>query len=219
MATEALFKKMAAVGLHEAQHGAQHKINGNFGSRTRTKKKPRKKKLLEQVILISPRFVKDNPVDCFGQTWRQTLTAWDSLVRQTMIPPDTPIADLDLTSAVDALNGAIAGKERTSLPPGSGYVQFSMFLDALEGRVKTDRQDGLIPSESGRVNASIAFDIYLRAQTVGPEALPTRSKMSEHRRAGRRWQELIRPSVFLLAIYSDVAEKFVYAFPHLSWLV
>ncbi|KAK2692335.1 hypothetical protein QWA68_008228 [Fusarium oxysporum] len=196
---------MATVRLH----GAQHAIGRNFGSRTRAKKKSRKKKSLEQVISISPRFIKDDPVDCFGQTWRQTLTAWDSLVRQTRIPPDTPVADLDITSAVDALNGAIAGKERTSLPPGSGYVQFSRFLDALEGRVKTDRQAGLIPSESGRVTASIAFDIYLRAQSVGPEALQTRSKMSEHRRAGRRWQELIGPSVFLLAIYSDVAEKFV----------
>ncbi|EXM14081.1 hypothetical protein FOTG_17503 [Fusarium oxysporum f. sp. vasinfectum 25433] len=38
----------------------------------------------------------------------------------------------------------------------------------------SDKKAGLIPFESGRVNASISFDIYLGAQSAGPEALPTR---------------------------------------------
>ncbi|KAF4342956.1 phosphotransferase family [Fusarium beomiforme] len=189
MATEALLERMAVIRLQ----GAQHKIDGNFGSHSRAKKKFRRKKSLEQVILFSHKFIRDDAVDYFGQTWRQTLTAWDSLVRQTVIPPDIPVADLDITSAVNALNGAIAGKERTSLPPGSGYVQLLRFLDVLEGRVKADKKAGLIPSQSGRVNASIAFDMYLGAQSASAEALPTRSKMSEHRRTGRRWQELTGP--------------------------
>ncbi|KAH7268707.1 hypothetical protein B0J15DRAFT_592162 [Fusarium solani] len=148
-------------------------------------------------------------MEYFDQTWRQTLSAWESLLRKTMIPPKVSVTNLNVSTAVNALNNVVAGKEGEFLPPGFGYVQLSRFLGALEGRVKADRKVGLIPSISGRVNSSLAIDIYLGAQGAGPAALSTRSKISECKRIGGRWEELVGPSVFLLAIYSNVAETFV----------
>jgi hypothetical protein len=127
-----------------------------------------------------------------------------------MIPPKVPVTNLNVSTAANALNSVVAGKEGEFLPPGFGYVQLSRFLGALEGRVKADRKVGLIPSISGRVNSSLAIDIYLGAQGAGPAALSTRSKVSECKRIGGRWEELVGPSVFLLAIYPKVAETFVY---------
>ncbi|RSL64897.1 hypothetical protein CEP53_003880 [Fusarium sp. AF-6] len=148
-------------------------------------------------------------MEYFDQTWRQTLSAWESLLRKTLIPPKVPVTNLNVSTAVYALNNVISGREGKFLPSAFGYVQLSRFLGALEGRVKADRKVGLIPSISGRVNSSLAIDIFLRAQGAGSAALSTRSKISECKRIGGRWEELVGPSVFLLAIYSDVAETFV----------
>ncbi|KAM5349983.1 hypothetical protein ACJ41O_006488 [Fusarium nematophilum] len=148
-------------------------------------------------------------MEYFDRTWRRTLSAWESLLRKTIIPPEVPVTNLNMSTAVNALNNVIVGNEGEFLPSGFGYVQLSRFFDALEDRVKADRIVGLIPSISGRVNSSLAIDMYLGAQGAGPAALSTRSKISECKRIGRRWEELVGPSVFLLAIYSNVAETFV----------
>ena len=132
-----------------------------------------------------------------------------------MIPPKVLVTSLDVSMAVNALNNVVAGKESEFLPSGFGYVQLSRFLGALEGRVKADRKVGLIPSISGHVNSSLAIDIYLGAQGAGPAALSTRSKISECKRIGGRWEELVGPSVFLLAIYSNVAETFAYVLSYI----
>lgn len=187
-----------------------HLFDAHPGSRTPIRKRAKRKRSLTQTISFSPRFIRNDAMEYFDQTWRQTLSAWESLLRKTMIPPIVPVTNLNVSTAVNALNNVIAGREGEVLPSGFGYVQLSRFLDALEGRVKADRKVGLIPSISGRVNASLAIDIYLGAQGAGPAALSTRSKVSECKRIGGRWEELVGPSVFLLVIYSNVAETFVY---------
>ncbi|UPL03836.1 hypothetical protein LCI18_014770 [Fusarium solani-melongenae] len=170
-----------------------HLFNTHPGSHTPIRKRAKRKRSLTQTISFPPKFIRND----------------ESLLRKTIIPPNVPVTDLNVSTAVRALNNVIFGREGECLPSGFGYVQLSRFLGALEGRVKADRKVRLIPSISGRVNSSLVIDIYLGAEDAGPAALSTRGKISECKRIGGRWEELVGPSVFLLAIYSNVAETFV----------
>ena len=71
----------------------------------------------------------------------------------------------------------------------------------LEDRIKQGRENGSIPWESGHVYASITVDMYLEVQGAGPHILLTRSKIWEYKRIGRRWEELVGPSVLLLGLF------------------
>ena len=174
-----------------------------------TKKRPRRRRSLAQSISFCPKFVRKDAIPFFAQTWKPTLMAWNSLLLATTLPESITRESLNVSVAVRTLNRLIVGRGE-SLPPRFGYVQLSRFLSALEHRIKQGRENGSIPSESGRVHASIAIDMYLEAQGTEPNVLLTRGKIWEYKRIGRRWEELVGPSVLLLGIYSDVAEAFVH---------
>jgi hypothetical protein len=87
------------------------------------------------------------------------------------------MAALDLSRAVNALNCVIYGKAGTHLSPRFGYVQLGSFLTALEDRIKNDRKQGMIWLEHGRVNTSVAIDMYLGAQNGGPDYPSTRNRI------------------------------------------
>ena len=175
-----------------------------------TKKRSRRKRSLAQIVSFSPLFVRKDAILFFAHAWKPTLIAWNSLLLATTIPPTITGEGLNISAAVEALNHLVAERGKPLLPSRFGYVQLSRFLGALEDRIKQGREHGFIPSERGRVHASIAIDMYLEAQGTGPDVLLTRSKIWEYKRIGRRWEELVGPSVLLLSIYSDVAEAFVH---------
>jgi hypothetical protein len=174
------------------------------------RKRSRRKRSLAQTMPCALLFVRENAIENFARTWKLTLSAWNLLLLKTTIPQTISIADLNMSASVKVLHNTIAAREGSSLPPRFGYVQLARFLGALEERIKEGKGHGLIPLERGRVNASIAIDMFLDAQDAGSNDLLTRRKIWEFKRIGKRWETMIGPSVLLLSIYSDVAESFVY---------
>ncbi|KAH8742899.1 hypothetical protein F5883DRAFT_594913 [Diaporthe sp. PMI_573] len=88
------------------------------------------------------------------------------------------------------------------------YVQLVRVIRLLENRVALDRQAGRLHRRSGYRNASIALDIYLKAQ----ETLSTSSSrrtLIERKRLAKRWSELAGPWPLFLLDYSDEAEEII----------
>lgn len=185
-------------------------------SRTALRKRAKRKRSFSQTIYFCHKFILNEPVNLFIQNWKPTLAAWTSLLRETIIPPNISVVTLDISMAAKALNGVIAGGGGTYLPPRFGHVQLVRFFATLEDRIEKDRRNGLIPLESSHGNSSVAIDMYLRGQGVGPVTMSTRGKIWECKRIGRRWRYLIGPSILLLAIYSNTAEAFMHVPSHLS---
>lgn len=181
---------------------------------TPIRKRAKRKRSLAQTMAFIKIFIRNDAEDFFVRALEPALAAWISLLGQTTLPTHTPIILSDMTNAINSLENAINFKEGTKLLARLGHVRLSMFFDLLEERIQEDRQSGLIPSKSGRGNASIAIDCYLHALNVGSDTFQ-RGRLRERKREGGRWRELARPSVFLLLIYSDMTERFVYVSPDL----
>ena len=176
---------------------------------TSIRKRAKRKKSLAQTIAFTKNFIRNNAEELFGRVLEPALASWISLLGQTTLPIAAPITFQDITNAINSLENAIAFKEDTELLARLGHFRLSIFFDLLEERIQQDRRSGLIPSKSGRGNASIALDYYLHALNVGSDPIQ-RGLLRERKRRGGRWRELAGPSVFLLLVYSDTAERFVY---------
>lgn len=158
-------------------------------------------------------FIRQDAQKYLGEVLEPALTAWMLLLNQTTTPTHAPVASLDISNAVNAIEGAITSNENPIFLKRFGYVRLSMFFDLLEKRIRLDRQLGFIQSQSGRGNASVAVDYYLDGLSMSSNSLERsrlRERMKERKREGGRWRELAGPSVFLLLLYSDTAEKVVY---------
>lgn len=71
-------------------------------------------------------------IELFVQSWKPTLAAWTSFLREAMIPSSVSVASPDVSMAVKALNGVIAGGGGTYLPSRFGNVQLLRFFTALK---------------------------------------------------------------------------------------
>lgn len=174
---------------------------------TPIRKRARRKTPLVQSISVAENFIRRNTVYVFTETLETALRSWVLLVNETTLPSQMPLAVLDLITAVNALEGAISKK--TDLPARFGYFRLSVFFNLLEDRIRQERELGYILSESGRRDATIALDYYLHALQI-PFNHRARDRISDLKRKGARWRAAAGPSVFLLLVYSDMAERFVY---------
>ena len=160
------------------------------------------------MIASATGFIRHDAHKYLGEALEPALPAWMLLVNQTTIP-----THLDISNAVNAIEGAITSDKNPVFLKRFGYVRLSMFFELLERRIRLDRQLGFIESQSGRTNASVAVDYYLDGLNMSSNSLDKsclRGAMRERKRKAGRWRELAGPSVVLLLLYSDTAEKFVY---------
>lgn len=114
----------------------------------------------------------------------------------------------EVITAVNALESVINSHTRVSLPARFGYFQLANFLDALESRIRSER-DTWPGALDGRKDTytTVAYDIYLDALGIDSRAKTPRHELVRKRSIGRRWRAYTEPSVLLLAVYSDFAEK------------
>lgn len=157
---------------------------------------------------IADKFVKRNVTREFLNTWEVTLPSWITLLQLTALPESKPIRHAQLEKAVNALESVINGRPGGVLLPRFGYLQLANFLDALESRIKTQREAWLEPHDrSGDLYITIAYRLYLNAQGLDFSSPKLKNDPSRKRAIGRRWRPYTEPSSLLLIIYSDFAEK------------
>jgi hypothetical protein len=87
-------------------------------------------------------------------------------------------------------------------------------LAALDKTIETDRENGRIPPQKGRGNASIAIDIYLGAPGTPSAGARWRERVNKRLRISRRWADVGGSLPLLLVTYSDQAERIMYV----SWI-
>ncbi|EXU95235.1 hypothetical protein X797_011703 [Metarhizium robertsii] len=164
---------------------------------------------------ICGRFIKFNAKRDFFDTWETVVDSWTALLRITSLPSNKPIRRTHVITAVNALGSVINGHPGVSLPARFGYFQLANFLDALEFRIRSERDTwpNALDWRRGRYT-TIAYDMYLDALSSDPRAKSPRQEVLRRRLIGRRWRAYAEPSSLLLAVYSDFAETFMYISAH-----
>ena len=165
---------------------------------------------LARVMMLSQRLVGHDPMDLFTQNCVKVITDWISLLGKTTVPGDLVSSDPCIISAFKAVDRIICGKEGTHLLRRLAYVRLMRIFATLESIIKSERENGRAPREPCYRDATIAIDIYMKAQEdrSHPDAL--RRELKERKRAGRSWSDLAGPSPLFTMIYSDAAESIVY---------
>jgi hypothetical protein len=91
------------------------------------------------------------------------------------------------------------------------YVQLIRAVDACKKAAALDRASGLVRREVGYGDASAPLDIYLKAKRGLLDIKRRRRQLKEDVRIGRRLCGLTKSSPLLLCVYSDIADKVMYA--------
>ena len=168
------------------------------------KRKAKKKPQLTQTLNTCRKFIKSNAEQSFLQTWEPTMQAWTLLLTATHISSSAPLTAPGMAHAVRCLDNAMSGGYEPDLPSRFGYIQLFNFLEILKRRIDYDKKRGLIQSDTCRINASRAYDIYRDAQET-----PCTTKRLRHcRQIGSRWKHASRASPLLLLLFSNTAESF-----------
>jgi len=167
--------------------------------------------LRDELYSLAATLVRQNAVSFYSENSRAARAYWESLLEQTTISTQTSCFDPAVVSSFRVLNGFMMSKARPSYTSRLAHVQLIYFFDAVEEKVNSARQHGFVHRAAGYRNASIALDIYMSAQDGVADPAIRRRQLLERKRAGRRWKELAGPSPLFLLVYSDAAERIVYA--------
>lgn len=90
------------------------------------------------------------------------------------------------------------------------FVQLVNFIEDLEMRFNVARDQKLIKAQTGRGMATEVIELYVQAHLHKWRSRGTiERRLKRHKRIGKRWKVLAGPSIFLLSIFSDVAETTV----------
>ena len=162
-----------------------------------------------QIISLSRKLIGHDAVNRFVGNCEKTLPEWLDLLSKTTPPNNMNSSDRRITSALNYIDTIITGKQGTYLLRRLAYAQLTRLLDALEGIIKTDIENGLTDRERGCRNSSIALGIYMAAQGQRANVKEVRRRLIERRRLARRWAKLGGQSPLRLLIYSDAAESIV----------
>jgi hypothetical protein len=108
--------------------------------------------------------------------------------------------------AFDTLYGLL-GVGNVGLLQRFAYVHLADAIDALVGAVSIERDAGQVHRERGYRNECVYIDVYLTAKGRPVNDRKLRNELSMRKRIGVRLRQLVYPSPFLLAVYSDDAES------------
>ena len=171
------------------------------------KARRRRKLSLAEAMTMGPKLLRRDTSEVFAQNLERTLHGWISLLHVTHLPSHIPITSMNLSPAINALYTVISGNCQTGLPARFGYLQLLKFLESLEHRVPQEKLQRLLPCKIGRVNASIALDIFQATPNVAIRR--SRKQISDLKRLGARWNCLVGPSALLLLVWSEFTETLV----------
>lgn len=103
-------------------------------------------------------------MDLFAQNCIKAFTDWISLLSKTTIPGDLVSSDPRIIAAFKAVDRIIRGQERMYLLRRLAYVQLIWIFTMLESIIRSERENGRALYKPYYRDATIAIDIYIRAQ-------------------------------------------------------
>lgn len=120
---------------------------------------------LARVTILSRRLVRhDDPLNLFTKNCIKTITDWISLLGQTTMPANFRSSDPRIIAAFKAVDRVIRGQDGTYLLRRLAYVQLMRIFITLESIIRAERENGRVPREPCYRDATIAIDIYMKAQ-------------------------------------------------------
>lgn len=164
----------------------------------------RQRTITNNIVQYSFIFLVSTPVNVFLKHWERTVLAWASLKEATVVPEQLQLSNLNISRAIKSLLAVISGDNRF-LPAKFGYLQLSIFLNALEQHIRSLHEENPTFSRSGRRISTRAIDLFLEASDVEVK----RSYIWTLRRYGERWKQLANDSGLLLIVFSETAESFM----------
>jgi hypothetical protein len=164
---------------------------------------------LARVTSLSHRLVGHDPMNIFATNCEKTMADWISLLGKTMLPDDVTSSDSRIIAAFKAVDKVICGQEGTHLLRRLAYVQLMRIFTTLESIIRSERETGRVLRAPCYRDASVAVDIYMRAQEDRSHPDDLRRELKERKRAGRSWSDLAGPFPLFTMIYSEAAEPIV----------
>lgn len=170
-----------------------------------------------EICLVAPALIRHDTRTFFLENCRPLAEKWTEIDKETSVggdPNRSVIASFDLVDTItrdrkDKKN--IKHKEGLALALRFAYVQLIRAVDACKKAVALDRAAGLIHWEVGYSDASAPLDIYLKTKRGLLDIKRRRRQLKEDIRIGRRLCVLTKSSPLLLCVYSDIADKVMYA--------
>jgi hypothetical protein len=162
---------------------------------------------------LAATLVRQDAMSFYAENSYQARACWVSLLKQTSISASASCFDPAIVSSFRTLDHMIMSKRSSPLVSRLAYVQLIRLFDTVEETIEYSRRHGFVHRAAGYRNASIALDIYMKAQEGYADAASHRRQLLERKRAGRRWKQLAGPSPLFLLVYSDAAERIVYVKP------
>lgn len=163
----------------------------------------------DRVMSLSCSLVGDDPLGFFAISCERTLPDWVALRRQIRLPEGVRSSDSSIITAFKLIDAIITGPT-SYLLRRLAYLELIQLFALLEALIKDERKRSLFKGRAGRGNATIAIDIYLRAQdkslcTTRRKCL--RSELKERKRIGQTWSCLSKASPLLVLVYSEATEQ------------
>lgn len=175
--------------------------------RKRTTRHPRAKKTNKRkpaVLRMISGLVRKDAITFFANHFETALADWITILTKTTIPSNIASSDPCVTSAFRLLDRARNGMDNTR--SRLAYIQLMRVFESLEEIIASDRENGRLLNRSGYRNASVAIDVYIKAQE---QTNISRREVIERKRIARHWRTLAEPSPLFVLIYSEVAEAVV----------
>lgn len=170
----------------------------------------------KEIRLVAPALIRHDVRTFFAENCRSLAAKWAEIDSETSVGSDpnrSVIAAFDLIHTIKGAGGkrSIKNREGFALTLRFAYIQLIRAVDACKKAAAVNRSAGLALRKVGYGGASAPLDIYLKSKAGLLDLKGRRRQLKEDVRIGRRLCALTKSSPHLLCVYSDIADKVMYA--------
>ncbi|KAK4182214.1 hypothetical protein QBC35DRAFT_346206, partial [Podospora australis] len=149
-----------------------------------------------------------DPISTTTKTLKETYKFWFCLLSETTLPVNTRHTDIRWIKAFQHLDAIIGAN--MPLHTRLAYFRLDYVLESLKASVQADRRCGRVTPVTGRRNANVAMDIYVKAQPGMNHVRLMRKQLNKRLCISKRWARLSGRRPLLLSLYPATAERLVY---------
>lgn len=173
---------------------------GVVRSKRLSRQKKRRWKMQQQLEVFYQQILVQEPQCFLADNFCAILDRWIDLEKTIAFPANIASTDRRVQAAFRAAEEAIDGG---GLFARIAHVQLLGVFDSLERLIHGERKLG---QHAHQKSVKVAIDRFIELRR---ERQWSRDKVHELRRTAKRWKHLAGPSVFLLVVFSGMAEPLV----------
>ncbi|KAH8889961.1 hypothetical protein GQ53DRAFT_622155, partial [Thozetella sp. PMI_491] len=132
------------------------------------------------------------------------LDDWITFLARVTLPSTISSSDPYIITVFQVLDGAIDGSE--SIRSRLAQTQLIRVFKSLEDIIGRERKGRQFLGARGKGNATVAINIYARAQE---QRNISRRGLVKRKQIARWWTTFAGPSPFFLIVYTEAAERLV----------